>query len=628
MALDLQTMIDKAAEGSTEKQRTAAVATLLEDATRGDLDQLLSEVTDKFSALDDTDPTSEDQVLGLEYLAAVAVAAKAAQKAADKRIDEVRAKRADLAAKVLGDTTADVAADDTDPGVEDSAEQGNDTSTDGAETDTEQRVEVTEPVATDVAPAVEAVSEPVAVAASAGKRFNLANIQQKAPAPTKPAVTITASADVSGYAGGQNLDYTGLVAAAASKIESVTRAGVNTSGSIAQVHLDFPDHLVASGANDADVIETAVDQSKLAGGSIVAAGGWCAPSEVIYDLVDLLADTKTGLISVPEIQAKRGGIRTAMNLGFAKVWAGNAGLIQTDVQANETPVLTPPVDAPDEQPVAPQVTDLSGLTDTDLLELMQDANRVGDDELYDAAVAEWDARSALDHSREDDTETPSSLSEPAGGPVETDAQFAGLDDAELIAVMNDAINADDDDLYRAAAAAEWARREGLTSAGRVRDEAFWSRRWRRPAAYGEPIRGGRSQIPQRGGDHPQRTTNRFMPSGTDLPDEYQDLPGGSPIPFTPRTAPMPTPEDMERVLDKHRHDSTVPNKSRFPESWSDQDVAGAIAITIQLPDRPVQRFGTSLVFERDVDGILVRAQVRTDSDPSIFWSAYPPKVVD
>jgi hypothetical protein len=349
---------------------------------------------------------------------------------------------------------------------------------------------------------------------------------------------------------------------------------------------------------------------------------------MICDLVDLLAGRKTGLLSVPEIQAKRGGIRTAMNLGFAKVWAGNAGLIQTDVQANETPVLTPPVDAPDEQPVAPQVTDLSGLTDTDLLELMQDANRVGDDELYDAAVAEWDARSALDHSREDDTETPSSLSEPAGGPVETDAQFAGLDDAELIAVMNDAINADDDDLYRAAAAAEWARREGLTSAGRVRDEAFWSRRWRRPAAYGEPIRGGRSQIPQRGGDHPQRTTNRFMPSGTDLPDEYQDLPGGSPIPFTPRTAPMPTPEDMERVLDKHRHDSTVPNKSRFPESWSDQDVAGAIAITIQLPDRPVQRFGTSLVFERDVDGILVRAQVRTDSDPSIFWSAYPPKVVD
>lgn len=174
-----------------------------------------------------------------------------------------------------------------------------------------------------------------------------------------------------------------------------------------------------------------------------------------------------------------------------------------------SPAPTPPVDAPDEQPIAPQVTDMSGLTDSDLLELMQDANRVGDDELYDAAVAEWDARSALDHSREDDTETPSSLSEPAGGPVETDAQFAGLDDAELIAVMNDAINADDDDLYRAAAA-EWARREGLTSAGRV------------PAAYGEPIRGGRSQIPQRGGDHPQRTTNRFMPSGTDLPDEYQD----------------------------------------------------------------------------------------------------------
>lgn len=329
MALDLQTLLDKAAEGSTEKQRTAAVAKALEGANRGDLDALLGEVTDKFSALTDTDPTAEDEVLGLEYLAAVAVAAKSAQEAADQRVDEIRAKRAELAAKVLGDTTDTAAVDDT--------------STDGAEADTAEAVEateVTETATVDAAPVVEAVADPVAVAASAGKRFNLATIRQKAPAPVKPPVTITASADVSGYSGGQHLDYDGLVAAATSKIEAVTRAGVNTSGSIAQVHLDFPDHLVASGANDADVIEAAVDQSKLSGGSIVAAGGWCAPSEVIYDLVDLLADTKTGLISVPEIQAKRGGIKTASNLDFSTVWAGNAGLIQTEGQANEDPVPT------------------------------------------------------------------------------------------------------------------------------------------------------------------------------------------------------------------------------------------------------------------------------------------------
>jgi len=119
-----------------------------------------------------------------------------------------------------------------------------------------------------------------------------------------------------------------------------------------------------------------------------------------------------------------------------------------------SPAPTPPVDAPDEQPIAPQVTDMSGLTDSDLLELMQDANRVGDDELYDAAVAEWDARAA----RPDDpgiADDPEPV--PAGG-----GQFDDLDDTELLAVMNDAINADDDDLYRAAAA-EWARREGLTS---------------------------------------------------------------------------------------------------------------------------------------------------------------------
>lgn len=149
-----------------------------------------------------------------------------------------------------------------------------------------------------------------------------------------------------------------------------------------------------------------------------------------------------------------------------------------------SPAPTPPVDAPDEQPVAPRVTDMSGLSDADLLELMQDANRVGDDELYEAAVAEWDARAA----RPDDDIEDEPGPEPAPA---ADGQFDGLDDAELLAVMNDAINADDDDLYRAAAA-EWDRREGLTSAGRVRDEAFWSRRWRRPAAYGEPIHAERN----------------------------------------------------------------------------------------------------------------------------------------
>ncbi|QHN28031.1 hypothetical protein GII33_20700 [Gordonia pseudamarae] len=369
MALDLQTLIDKAAEGSTEKQRTSAVAKALEGANRGDLDALLGEVIDKFSALAGTDLGTEDGVLGLEYLVAVAVAAKSVQEAADKHVDEIRARRAELAAKVLGDTTADTDSADADQGVEDAA---------------------------------------------------------------KPAVVIPAAADVSCYAGAQNLDYTGLV----------------------------------------------------------AAGGWCDPSEMICDLVDLLAGRKTGLLSVPEIQAKRGGIRTAMNLGFAKVWAGNAGLIQTDVQANETPVLTPPVDAPDEQPVAPQVTDLSGLTDTDLLELMQDANRVGDDELYDAAVAEWDARAA----RPDDpgiADDPEPV--PAGG-----GQFDDLDDTELLAVMNDAINADDDDLYRAAAA-EWARREGLTSAGRrhVRNVSYWSRRFGRPAVKGEPLDGIDHRTPRR-----------------------------------------------------------------------------------------------------------------------------------
>jgi hypothetical protein len=54
-------------------------------------------------------------------------------------------------------------------------------------------------------------------------------------------------------------------------------------------------------------IEAATDERKLPGGSLTAAGGWCAPSEQLYDFCDV--PNATDLLSLPEITINRGGVR-------------------------------------------------------------------------------------------------------------------------------------------------------------------------------------------------------------------------------------------------------------------------------------------------------------------------------
>ncbi len=51
----------------------------------------------------------------------------------------------------------------------------------------------------------------------------------------------------------------------------------------------------------------ATNESNLPGGSLVAAGGWCAPSETLYDFCAV--PQATDLLSVPEITITRGGVR-------------------------------------------------------------------------------------------------------------------------------------------------------------------------------------------------------------------------------------------------------------------------------------------------------------------------------
>jgi hypothetical protein len=79
-----------------------------------------------------------------------------------------------------------------------------------------------------------------------------------------------------------------------------------------------------------EVLYHAMDEARLPGGSLVASGGWCAPSETIYDLCS--GETAEGLLSVPEVNVARGGIKYTSGPDFASIYS-NVGFCQTEAQA-------------------------------------------------------------------------------------------------------------------------------------------------------------------------------------------------------------------------------------------------------------------------------------------------------
>jgi len=79
-----------------------------------------------------------------------------------------------------------------------------------------------------------------------------------------------------------------------------------------------------------DTMIAATKEARLPGGNLVAAGGWCAPSEQVYGFCEL--ETVSGLLSLPEVQAKRGGISFTKGPDYATL-AATWGFLQTEAQA-------------------------------------------------------------------------------------------------------------------------------------------------------------------------------------------------------------------------------------------------------------------------------------------------------
>ena len=80
-----------------------------------------------------------------------------------------------------------------------------------------------------------------------------------------------------------------------------------------------------------DVMLAAAKEDRLPGGSLVAAGGWCAPSETLYRPFCSL-ETIDGILSIPDVHVSRGGINFTKGPDYATL-AASWGFLQTEAQA-------------------------------------------------------------------------------------------------------------------------------------------------------------------------------------------------------------------------------------------------------------------------------------------------------
>ncbi len=286
-----------------------------------ELNAALNAGLDAFKELGITADSDEDTIAEGERIAPLVSAVRAEQQA---RVAAAEA-RAQRAAELLA-TVPEQTAEDTEIAEEAPV----------AEPVAEVEQEAPTPIENEEAPVAE--NTPVPVAAST--QSPAARAAQNAPEPVvaaaiQPVVALVAAADVSGFAAGQELDDLGVAGAAlVARLKGLPRgmapSPVRQRFGAAVIRMDHGNLMQGREYDDYSLIQRAGDESRLSGGSLVAAGGWCAPSETLYDMCQM--ETVSGILDLPEFGVSRGGIRYTPGPDFSEIYA-NCGFHQTEAEA-------------------------------------------------------------------------------------------------------------------------------------------------------------------------------------------------------------------------------------------------------------------------------------------------------
>lgn len=157
---------------------------------------------------------------------------------------------------------------------------------------------------------------------------SLSETSQVAPQPKTPTqkLSITASVDIPGVAPGNNITSLNSLAEAFSRkarAVPVTRSGSTDNGHVVATIRNQFEHTVDDRTSPAQVEElfSHLVRPELKN-SLVAGGGWCAPSEIRYDFFNIACED--GLIDLPTFGVTRGGIRFPVSPSLADAIGDNA----------------------------------------------------------------------------------------------------------------------------------------------------------------------------------------------------------------------------------------------------------------------------------------------------------------
>lgn len=140
-------------------------------------------------------------------------------------------------------------------------------------------------------------------------------------------VALTAAADVPGIPSGKVFDTVADIARAVEARFSAYPASypgrdVHLRNGAAVLTVQRP-IMQQDFRDDDEMFRAAANEARLPGGSLVAAGGWDAPSETLYDLCG--GEVVTGLVRLPEVGISRGGVRYTKGPTLADVMASGTG---------------------------------------------------------------------------------------------------------------------------------------------------------------------------------------------------------------------------------------------------------------------------------------------------------------
>lgn len=298
-----------------------------------ELAKLTAKTEAAFNKINDQETVLADEFAKLQLLADAYDALKGEAEIRATAEAERSEKRAELAAKfkppVAEVTEPEAAAVETEEVVPSVEEAGIGETEVAPETSEESTL--AQPVAIAASTKPRAVARPRATAPR-----TVSTEETRVTTPYASPLSIVASSDVPGISTGSELDRDGLSKALHARARLMGDSSYQAL--VASLSLPVPDSWDTDKASsDAAIRELWANRHDPAG--LVASGGWCAPSETIYDFVCDF-ETVDGLVDIPTMGSTRGGLRYPVSPLLKDVFAdADSGFTWTE--ADDIAAATP-----------------------------------------------------------------------------------------------------------------------------------------------------------------------------------------------------------------------------------------------------------------------------------------------